>query len=238
MEHREPYGVPNRYDTQEATTTGGGRALWTGMSERTFMSRVIPYFGSGLILTAIGTHVGQAIGGGMLLVGILLNLALYFALMWNRHTPGLNVVLFYGFAFVNGLLLGPLVALAKAINPMLVVQALGLTSIGFFTMAGMVMVTGANLSGLRPFLVGGLVVVLFAGLLNFFVGGTGLGLGISIVSAVLFLGFTAYDMSNIMQKFRDEEYMLATVELFLDFVNLFVAILRILIYTAGGRSRD
>ncbi|HQG28932.1 MAG TPA: Bax inhibitor-1 family protein, partial [Candidatus Ozemobacteraceae bacterium] len=70
-----------------------------------------------------------------------------------------------------------------------------------------------------------------------FIGGSGLGLGISILSAVLFMGFTAYDMSNIMLKFRDEEYILATVELYLDFVNLFVALLRILIHIAAS-NRD
>lgn len=213
------------------------KALWTGMSQSTFMSRVLPYFGGGLILTAIGTAFAKSFGTGFMLFALLANIGVYFALMWNRHTPGLNVALFYGYTFLNGLMLGPLVALANAINPWLVVQALALTAVGFFAIATYVMTTGKDFSGLGPFLIAGLLVVIVASIMNFFVGGSGLGLGISIVSAVLFLGFTAYDMSNIMHKFRDEEYILATVELYLDFINLFVALLRILIHFASS-SRD
>ena len=211
------------------------KAMWTGMSQSTFMSRVLPYFGGGLILTALGTAFGKSFGTGFMLFAILANFGLYFALLWNRHTPGLNVALFYGYTFMNGMLLGPLVALANAINPWLVVQALGLTAVGFFAIAAYVMSTGKDFSGLGPFLISGLIVVIVAGIMNFFIGGSGLGLGISILSAVLFMGFTAYDMSNIMLKFRDEEYILATVELYLDFVNLFVALLRILIHIAASR---
>jgi len=213
------------------------KAMWTGMSQSTFMSRVLPYFGGGLILTALGTAFAKSAGTGFMLFAVIANFAVYFALLWNRHTPGLNVALFYGYTFLNGLMLGPLVALANAINPWLVVQALALTAIGFFAIATYVMTTGKDFSSLGPFLVAGLLVVIVAGILNFFVGGTGLGLGISIVSALLFMGFTAYDMSNIMHKFRDEEYILATVELYLDFINLFVALLRILIHIATS-NRD
>lgn len=213
------------------------KALWTGMSQSTFMSRVLPYFGGGLILTAIGTAFAKSAGTGFMLFAVIANIAVYFALLWNRHTPGLNVALFYGYTFLNGLMLGPLVALANAINPWLVVQALALTAIGFFAIATYVMTTGKDFSGMGPFLIAGLLVVICAGILNIFVGGSGLSLGISIVSAVLFMGFTAYDMSNIMLKFRDEEYILATVELYLDFINLFVALLRILISIAAS-NRD
>ncbi len=220
-------------DEVRVTSTGE----WTGMTQANFMSRVLPYFGGGLILTAIGTSFWRAVPPGFLIGLAILNLILYFVLLWNRHTSGLNVVLFYGYAFLNGMLIGPLVALAKAIDPMIVVQALGMTSLGFFAMAGYVMATGKDMSGLGPFLITGLIVIILAGILNFFVGGTGLGLGISVLSVFIFLGFTAYDMSNIMHKYRNDEYIMATVQLYLDFLNLFVALLRILIIMAG-RNRD
>lgn len=211
-------------------------AQWTGMSQATFMSRVLPYFGGGLLVTALGASFGRALGPGMILMGIILNLVLYFALAYNRHTPGLNVALYYLFTFTNGMLLGPLVATAQVIGGgAMIAQALGLTALGFFIAAGYVYVSGKDMSGLGPFLISGLAVVIIASLVNFFVGGTGLMLGISVISVFLFMGFTAYDMSNIMHKFQDNEYILATVELYLDFVNLFVHILRILIIIAGGR---
>lgn len=224
---------------QRSTPFQQGRAQWTGMRESTFAAKVLPYFAGGLLITAFGTHVGQRLGPGFLIIAIILNFAFYFALLWQRHNPGINVVLYYSYTFVNGLLLGPLVQQAMHIGgSAILIQALGLTAVGFFVTAGYVYASGKDMSGLGPFLISGLIVVILASLLNFFVGGSGLGLGISIVSVFLFMGFTAYDMSNIMFKYRDEEYMLATIALYLDFINLFVAILRILIYMSAGRGRD
>jgi FtsH-binding integral membrane protein len=212
---------------------------WTGMSEATFMSKVLPFFAGGLLVTALGTRFGAGLGPGFLIMAVILNFVFYFALLWNRHTPVLNVVLYYSYTFLNGLLLGPLVMTAKLVGgATLVSQALVGTAIAFFLAAGYVYVFRKDMSGLAPFLISGLIVVIIAGIVNMFYGGSGLGLGISVVSLFLFMGFTAYDMSNIMFKYRDEEYMLATVQLYLDFVNIFVAILRILIYFSGGRSRD
>ncbi|MFZ2956004.1 MAG: Bax inhibitor-1 family protein [Candidatus Ozemobacteraceae bacterium] len=231
--------VPNPTQQNDVyTEIRSGNVQWTGMSQATFLSRVLPYFGGGLLITALGTRFGMGLGNGLLLPALIANIGLYFALLWQRHTPGLNVALYYAYTFVNGLLLGPLVGLAHSISPYIVIQALGLTSLGFFTIAGYVYTTGKDMSGMGPYLISGLVVIIFAGILNFFVGGAGLGFGISVISVFLFMGFTAYDMSNIMLKFRDEEYILAVVELYLDFINLFVAILRILISISGGRSRD
>ena len=200
------------------------------------MSRVLPYFGGGLVITAVGTHVGQQLGPGFLIAACLLNFVFYFALLWQRHTPGVNVALYYSYTFVNGLMLGPLVQHAIHVGgTMLVVQALGMSAIGFFLMAGYVLTTGKDMSGMGPYLFSGLCVILLASIVNIFVGGSGLNLGVSVLSVFIFMGFTAYDMSNIMFKFRDEEYMLATIELYLDFINLFVALLKILIYMSGGR---
>ncbi len=233
-----PSGSVDTTDYQDTPTSAGSRGVqWTGMSQATFMSRVLPYFAGGLLVTAFGAHIGMKIGPGFLLLAIVLNLVFYFALLWNRHAPGLNVALYYSYTFVNGLLLGPLVLLATKVGgASIIIQALGLTAVGFFISAGYVYTTGKDMSGLGPFLVSGLLVIIIAGLVNIFVGGTGLSLGISILSVFLFMGFTAYDMSNIMFKFRDNEYMLATIELYLDFINLFVALLRILIYIAARRD--
>jgi len=210
---------------------------WEGMNQSTFAAKVVPYFGIALLVTGLGTSLGKGLSTGFLPVSGILCFVLYFVLMWKRHVPGLNVAILYTYAFVQGLFLAPLVGMASAAFPGIVTQALILTALSFFSVAGYVMVTGKDFSGLQPYLVSGLIVVIIAGIANWFVGGAGLGLGISILSVVLFMGFTAYDMSNIMHKFNGEEYILATVELYLDFINLFIAILRILLYSANSQSR-
>ena len=51
---------------------------------------------------------------------------------------------------------------------------------------------------------------------------------ISVGGAVLFCGFILFDTHLIMHRLSPEEYVLASVSLYLDFINLFLYILRIL----------
>ena len=51
---------------------------------------------------------------------------------------------------------------------------------------------------------------------------------ISIGGAILFCGFILFDTHLIMHKLSPEEYVMASVNLYLDFINLFLYILRIL----------
>ncbi|CAG8613111.1 28081_t:CDS:2 [Gigaspora margarita] len=75
----------------------------------------------------------------------------------------------------------------------------------------------------------GLWVVVIAGFVSIFIPfSTGLDLAIAVFTAILFSGFVIYDTFNIMKRTSPEEYVIAAVELYLDFVNLFIAILRIL----------
>jgi len=51
---------------------------------------------------------------------------------------------------------------------------------------------------------------------------------VAVATAVIFSGYIVYDTYNIMNRLSPEEYILASVELYLDLINLFLAILRIL----------
>ena len=51
---------------------------------------------------------------------------------------------------------------------------------------------------------------------------------LSIGGALLFCGFIIFDTHIIMHKLSAEEYILASINLYLDFINLFIYILRIL----------
>lgn len=51
---------------------------------------------------------------------------------------------------------------------------------------------------------------------------------LSIGGAVLFCGFIIFDTHIIMHKLSPEEYIIASINLYLDFINLFIYILRIL----------
>ena len=78
----------------------------------------------------------------------------------------------------------------------------------------------------------GLIILVVGGLLNFFIFKSSAGSFLfSCAGVFLFSGFILYDTSNILRNYPTDEYISATLSLYLDIFNLFLAILRILGYT-------
>merc|ERR1711935_1329274 len=76
----------------------------------------------------------------------------------------------------------------------------------------------------------GLIVLLVWGMLNmFFPVGGGVGHAIfSLMGALLFSGYILYDTSVIMHHMGPDDYIMASVSLYLDIINLFLYLLQIL----------
>lgn len=51
---------------------------------------------------------------------------------------------------------------------------------------------------------------------------------LAAVGAILFAGFIVFDTHMILHKLSPEEYILAAINLYLDILNLFLEILKIL----------
>nr|CAD7570867.1 unnamed protein product [Timema californicum] len=77
-------------------------------------------------------------------------------------------------------------------------------------------------------LFGGLMLLMVAGIMQLFLGSSVLELVISLAGAFLFALFIVYDTQMLMKTLSPEEYILATINLYLDIVNLFLYILRAL----------
>ena len=75
----------------------------------------------------------------------------------------------------------------------------------------------------------GLIVVILSGIINmFFMQSTMFQLVTSGASVLLFSGFILYDTSNIIRYYGTDEHVSATLALYLDILNLFIALLSIL----------
>jgi len=59
-------------------------------------------------------------------------------------------------------------------------------------------------------------------------GGSAAELGMAIGGAFLFSAFIIFDTQMIMTRVSPEDYIMATIQLYLDIINLFIEILRIL----------
>lgn len=118
------------------------------------------------------------------------------------------------------------------------------TAIAFGSMALFGHRTGRDLSVWRSTLMGGLVGIIVMSLLGLFLRIPMLDLFISVLGVLLFMGMTAYDSQRLSVMFDQaggteiaERYSVyAALQLYLDFINLFVHLISILAQS-GRRSR-
>ena len=188
-----------------------------------------------LLAMSMGTAaVGAYLGSGPLLLLVAPNMMLFFILQFAliifasfaSRRPGLNMVALFSFTTVSGLTLGPLL---YQVGPSIAAEAFALTAITFAGLSLYVVYSRKDFSFMSGFLMTGLIVVIVGGLLNmFFIQSGMMHFMMSGASVLLFSGFILYDTSNILRYYGTDEYVSATLALYLDILNLFIALLSIL----------
>ena len=188
-----------------------------------------------LLAMSMGTAaVGAYLGSGPLLLLVAPNMMLFFILQFAliifasfaSRRPGLNMVALFSFTTVSGLTLGPLL---YQVGPSIAAEAFALTAITFAGLSLYVVYSKKDFSFMSGFLMTGLIVIIVGGLLNmFFIQSGMMHFVMSGASVLLFSGFILYDTSNILRYYGTDEYVSATLALYLDILNLFIALLSIL----------
>jgi modulator of FtsH protease len=158
----------------------------------------------------------------------------FFAANFARTKPGLNVVALLGFTFVTGLFLAPSIFIAQlsasagqTLDPSPVRDAFLLSAITFGGLTGYCFVTKRDFSFMGAALSTGIWVVIGASLLAMLFHSSALSLAVASVSVLLFAGYILYDTSRILRA-GGGDAVGAALSLFLDVINLFLALLRIL----------
>jgi len=188
-----------------------------------------------LLAMSMGTAaIGAYLGSGPLLLLVAPNMMLFFILQialiffasFAARKPGLNMVALFSFTTVSGLTLGPLL---YQVGPSIAAEAFALTAITFAGLSMYVVVSKKDFSFMSGFLMTGLIVLVVGGLLNmFFIQSGMMHFVMSGASVLLFSGFILYDTSNILRYYGTDEHVSATLALYLDVLNLFIALLSIL----------
>lgn len=156
-----------------------------------------------------------------------------------KRPVGVTRLLFAVYSVLNGVVFSVYFVIYDVAN---LVVIFGLTALFFGAFALYGRFTKTDLSRLRPLLIGGLIFLLVAGLLTMFLNLSSLERVICMVGIVVFLCFTAYDVQKIKvnyEYFCGDAAMLqkasiySALQLYLDFINLFLYLLRFL-----GRGRS
>ncbi|XP_018007861.1 protein lifeguard 4 [Hyalella azteca] len=150
---------------------------------------------------------------------------LLIALHVKRHVVPMNLILLAAFTVVEAVTVGTVVSLYEVAS---VVQALVLTLLITFGLTAYTFQTKRDFTNMGVGLFIGLLCLLGVGVLNLFLGSTGLDLIIAGAGALVFSLFIVFDTQMMMTKLSPEEYILATINLYLDIINLFLELLRLL----------
>ena len=114
-------------------------------------------------------------------------------------------------------------------------MAAGGTGVIFFSLAGVATVTKKDFSFMGKFLFIGMIVVLLAALANIFFQIPALSLTISAIAVMIFSAYILYDISRIVNGGEDN-YISATLAVYLDIYNVFVSLLNLLMAFSGDRD--
>uniref|UniRef100_A0A4W3I5S0 Transmembrane BAX inhibitor motif containing 4 n=1 Tax=Callorhinchus milii TaxID=7868 RepID=A0A4W3I5S0_CALMI len=149
------------------------------------------------------------------LVPALGSLGLIIALAIYRHQHPINLYLLFAFVITF-------------YQYSVVLQAFVLTTAVFLGLTSYTFQSKRDFSKYGAGLFACLWILILAGFFRLFFFSETMELVFASAGALLFCGFIIYDTHVLMHKLSPEEYILASINLYLDIINLFLHILRIL----------
>jgi len=144
-----------------------------------------------------------------------------------NSAAGIGVV--FAITGLMGLGLGPVLNVYAGLpnGPQIIATAMGGTGTIFLALSGYALTTRRDFSFMGGFLFAGLIIALVAILANIFLNIPALSLAISAVVIFIMAGFILFDTSRMIHGGIDN-YILATVSLYLSIYNIFIHLLHLL----------
>jgi len=244
------------FDRNVAARGFGATRAAIDVGLRAYMLRVYNYMAAGVALTGVVawftynaavvtdaagrvtglTSFGQAIFSGPLTIILFLatlGIVFFMSFRIDRLQPSTALMLFMGYAALLGLMLSSvfLAYTGASITRTFFISA---ASFGALSLYGYT--TQRDLSPIGSFLIMGLFGLILAMLVNIFLKSSGLDFAISAIGVLIFAGLTAWDTQRIKEMYSEfddgsvagRKAVMGALTLYLDFINLFLFLLRFL----------
>lgn len=172
-----------------------------------------------------------------ILLIVELALVIAFSSLNHKVTPFVSKLLFAVYSIVSGLTCCYIFSFS--ISALLSALITAVVLFAVFAVYGAL--TKQDLTKLGSVMIVGLISVLIGSIINLFIGNGTAGIVISVITVVLFLGLTAYDIQKIKRfyyaangnsELLEKCAIHGALQLYLDFINIFLSLLNL------GRSRD
>ncbi len=195
-----------------------------------------------MVPTVLGAWIGVTTGITRAMspgIGLVVFLAGAFGFMFaieRAKNSAAGVPILLAFTFFMGVMLSRLVGtvLGLANGAGLIMTAFAGTGAIFLGMATLSSVIKRDLSSMGKFLFIGAIMLLVAGLANFFIQSSALMITLSVLAIGIFSAFILYDLKRV-QDGHETNYITATLGVYLSLYNVFQSLLALL-GLAGGRD--
>lgn len=207
---------------------------------KTFFWMFLGLLGTGIIAWytyASNLYIDILSSNGFAVVCILeLVVVLLFSLFFKKLPPTVVGILYFVYSMINGVALSTIFAIYElnSVVMLFIVSALIFAALAYYGRN-----TSNDLSSWGTILFAGLIAGIILSIINLFLGNSMLDIIIDWAMLVVFFGFTAYDMNKIKafelesDLDQDKLHIYCAMQLYLDFINLFIRILSIF-----GKRRD
>ena len=214
-----------------------------------FMRKVYGWMFAGLLLTAAVAYfvastpaavdflsANQLVFFGLMIVQLGLVFGLSFAI--NKISAHTATFLFLLYSAVSGVTFS---VILLAYTSGSIATAFLTTALTFGAMSLLGYITKKDLSGMGSYLMMGLFGLIIASVVNLFLNNSAVDSMLAYFGVLIFVGLTVYDTQRIKRLYaagvdgesRDKMAVIGALKLYLDFINLFLELLRIL-----GRRRN
>ncbi len=216
---------------QQPTQAGYGVGYRSDAELVSFIKQTYKLFAGAMLAGTAGAYVGIGMAPviqSMFWLFFILEIGLLIGLHFAKRTSPLNLIVMFAFTFVSGLTIGPLLAkfLGMAGGTAIIANSFAMTTIIFGALSMFAINTKSDFTSFGKPLFIALIVIVVASVINIFLGNPILHIAIQGAVVFLFSFFIIYDTQNIIQG-NYETPIDGAVALYLDFLNLFTALLQI-----------
>jgi hypothetical protein len=209
------------------------------IAQNSLIRQVYAWMGAGLLVTALLAFVtvtspvlyNAVVGNKLVFYGLIigeLGLVIALSAAINRLGAGTATLMFIVYSALNGITLSIIFRVYTA-------ESIGSTFLVTAGMFGAMSIYGSttrkDLTSWGSFLFMGLIGIVIASIVNIFVGSSAVSWVVSAVGVIVFTGLTAYDTWKIKAMAAAGEggrkpAIIGALTLYLDFINLFLMLLR------------
>ena len=220
----------------------GARSVGIDQGLRAYMIRVYNYMAMGLVITGLAGFATLSSGLMPVLFGtplkfvvLLAPLAMVMFLSFRVQTMSLSgaQIAFWVFSALMGISLTPIALVYTGAS---VAKVFFITAAAFASTSLYGYTTKRDMTAFGSFLFMGLIGIVIASLVNMFLQSSAMSFALSVIGVLLFTGLTAWDTQQIKTMYYStsgevslgKSAVMGALRLYLDFINLFLSLLRLM----------